>query len=359
MLSSTPLLPSAAMIARHLPLILFLAASVPPAAVGAQGDPLAESFTLLRVLNLEEDEAHLVAAPRMVPDPRGGWLYWDTQGNDVRLYSKAGELRAAFGREGDGPGEFRQPVGVARLPDGRIVVADSRSRISVWTAGGDSLLSDFSVDVARPRGLVAHADNTVLVNSAPLPSDEPGRTAPMIHRVDLGRREVVESYFTLDLGATGFTAAASIESPPPLLRGDSIFLVVAPFDSLWSVSLSSGRSRSRPIESEAIASNPSTGTLSEGRSAFRAWVAEATFPGLFIPMPDGGWMLQTWGLRSDGPIRGLVRLDSMGRAIWELDRTSDLLAFDERAGEFLFWDPQGLDPSAVKVMRERARRDAR
>ena len=55
----------------------------------------------------------------------------------VQCMSRAGEVVARFGREGDGPGEFRRPTGLVRGVDGTLgVVAPSRGRFLVFTRNG-------------------------------------------------------------------------------------------------------------------------------------------------------------------------------------------------------------------------------
>jgi hypothetical protein len=55
----------------------------------------------------------------------------------LRQYGPEGRYMRAFGRPGQGPGEFRAPTGLAQLPDGRILLGDSQNgRINVYTPEG-------------------------------------------------------------------------------------------------------------------------------------------------------------------------------------------------------------------------------
>ena len=65
----------------------------------------------------------------------------DRQPPVVRVYDYEGNHLFSFGRDGDGPGEFRNPLSIARHPhDGRIFVRDSRTgRINVYTPDGEPL----------------------------------------------------------------------------------------------------------------------------------------------------------------------------------------------------------------------------
>ena len=67
--------------------------------------------------------------------PDGELLVLDAQVPVIRRYGPDGVHRGDLGREGAGPGEYRQPETVDVLPDGRIVVRDpGNNRIAVWNA---------------------------------------------------------------------------------------------------------------------------------------------------------------------------------------------------------------------------------
>lgn len=74
----------------------------------------------------------------------------DDQHYTVSWFGPEGTFRGAVGREGGGPGEFSEPVGMAMGPDGRVYVLDAgRPRVAVFelAAGSLAYLRDFSVPV--------------------------------------------------------------------------------------------------------------------------------------------------------------------------------------------------------------------
>ena len=79
---------------------------------------------------------------------------------------------------------------------------------------------------------------------------------------------------------------------------------------------------------------------------------QSTFPGRFVRLADGGWLLQTWGLRREVPVRGLLRLCGDGQILWEAQPTPDLLGVEPASGTILIGDAAGPDPSSVRVMKE-------
>ena len=69
--------------------------------------------------------------------PQGGFLVADAGDNTLRAYGENGTYVATWGREGEGPGEFRFLGGLHRLGADSVVVWDRRSRrLTVFDATG-------------------------------------------------------------------------------------------------------------------------------------------------------------------------------------------------------------------------------
>ena len=78
-----------------------------------------------RVGSLSGEEWEQFGNVRMVGFDGAGQLYiFDSQADRIFVVSPNGEFVRAFGRPGDGPGEFRSPNGLAVMRDGRVVIAD-------------------------------------------------------------------------------------------------------------------------------------------------------------------------------------------------------------------------------------------
>ena len=80
-----------------------------------------------------------------------GQLYiFDNVADRITVVSPNGEFVRAFGRPGDGPGEFRSPDGLAVMRDGRVVIADIGHRVyHLFDANGES---ERRVRMASERG---------------------------------------------------------------------------------------------------------------------------------------------------------------------------------------------------------------
>ncbi|MDX1674923.1 MAG: hypothetical protein R3314_09025 [Longimicrobiales bacterium] len=71
--------------------------------------------------------------------PDGSIYVMDSQVPALRKYAPDGSYVTTYGREGEGPGEYRAPDGgLAVLPDGRVVLRDPRNaRLQVYSPNGE------------------------------------------------------------------------------------------------------------------------------------------------------------------------------------------------------------------------------
>lgn len=69
-----------------------------------------------------------VGRSQLAVTPDGKIVVLDRQGSKVSVFSSDGAPLASFGREGDGPGEFRNPTSLAILEDGTVVVHEYQKR---------------------------------------------------------------------------------------------------------------------------------------------------------------------------------------------------------------------------------------
>jgi len=96
----------------------------------------------MRIGTFEGQDAYIlgdVAGMDVAPD--GSVYIYDGQVPALRKYSADGRFVATFGREGGGPGEYKQSDGGLRvLPDGRVLLRDpGNGRITVYSAEGEYL----------------------------------------------------------------------------------------------------------------------------------------------------------------------------------------------------------------------------
>ena len=91
----------------------------------------------LTIGGAEEGQSSLSDVRAMVADEWGRLYIADVRERQIRLFDSAGHFVRTFGRSGAGPGEFRDPVGLAAPGDGSLVVYDpTQWRISVFDTSG-------------------------------------------------------------------------------------------------------------------------------------------------------------------------------------------------------------------------------
>ncbi|MCB1164018.1 MAG: hypothetical protein R3C71_04425 [Candidatus Krumholzibacteriia bacterium] len=102
-------------------------------------------------------------------DAAGDVYFLDSQRVQVMRYSAGGEYLGAIGREGEGPGEFRYPVAVFVMPDGRIGVLQWRPPRALLFAPEGTPAGEIPLPAPEDGGFpfVYDADvraNTLLLN---------------------------------------------------------------------------------------------------------------------------------------------------------------------------------------------------
>jgi len=191
-------------------------------------------------------EVEVLGAPGTVPTfsiptalalGRDGRRYIVDEGEcRVVMVSPAGESTGSFGRRGEGPGEFLDPIDIEALPDGRLIVSDYGAlRLTLFTPDG-SFERSLPFD-GTPGEIVLRSDESfslseqerVLFTGERMVSAREG--ARLIHRLDLqGNREAgfgeVRDFTSMIL--TTFLNKIFIAGLP----GDSLLVNHACFDHL-------------------------------------------------------------------------------------------------------------------------------
>lgn len=140
------------------------------------------------------------------------WVY-DYQGRRLFLFDTAGALVRRIGRQGSGPGEFRQGNGMVALADTGIAILDSQNaRVSFFTSAGDFRTSwPVPSGFSTSNGLVTDASRTLFLRRPVTPP----REGEILGRMGLVRLQ--------DGGAFGDSLA-----PPDLPVQRDTYLAVSP-----------------------------------------------------------------------------------------------------------------------------------
>lgn len=94
----------------------------------------------------------------------GETLVYDAQAVTIRRFGPDGSAHGVIARQGSGPGEYQHVVGMAVLPDDRIVVHDfGNQRFNVYAADGTVLATwRHPANVAEWRPVYTHAEGVFL-----------------------------------------------------------------------------------------------------------------------------------------------------------------------------------------------------
>ncbi len=126
-------------------------------------DPL---FSIVEVVRLHQDEGRpeslLHRAYQYERGPDGNYYVMDRGNSRIAVFGPDGEFVRSFGREGDGPGEFRSPM-LQGVDDKGIVLYDSRSRRVIQFSLGGELLGTYSYPKATGSTLRMTLDGDCLV----------------------------------------------------------------------------------------------------------------------------------------------------------------------------------------------------
>ena len=98
--------------------------------------------TDVRIGTFEGEEAYMLGdVAGFAVGPDGAIYIYDRQVPALRKYGPDGTYVATFGREGGGPGEYKQSDGgLAVLPDGRVLLRDpGNARINVYSPEGETV----------------------------------------------------------------------------------------------------------------------------------------------------------------------------------------------------------------------------
>lgn len=95
----------------------------------------------LRIGELDGPDEYIFGQVReLAVGPQGTIYVYDGAVKALRAYDSTGRYLRTIGAEGGGPGEYREVLGLAILPDGRLLLDDPRlGRINVYSATGDPL----------------------------------------------------------------------------------------------------------------------------------------------------------------------------------------------------------------------------
>lgn len=162
--------------------------------------------------------ALLGSIPSLTVDDSGTVFMLDGSNHRLVAFNPDGTVRWSAGREGEGPGEFQDPRGMALGTDGHLFIADNQGRaVDRWTTAGE-LLDQHSFEETDLSFLdpVGFAENHLIVSETGF-----GETPQTIHTLDPETWAITHSFpltMNLDL-PEGLATSASATTV-----GDNIYV---------------------------------------------------------------------------------------------------------------------------------------
>lgn len=143
-------------------------------------------------------------------DEQGRILVLDGIEKEYRVFDADGTPLFAVGQEGEGPGEFLDPIQILVLPGDSVLVPDvGTGRANVFAPGGQ-LVRTFRMDrqdLATRRWALEDAGSIVTRRAGPV--------ADVLVRLD-GQGEVVDTVASLETGGASTTGRAVVLAPTPI-----------------------------------------------------------------------------------------------------------------------------------------------
>jgi hypothetical protein len=298
-------------------------------------------------ITLDEPPNVLNVTPRVVADPRGGYIVADPSESRVRLYSPRGKLLTQFGGKGSGPGEFERVAAAVRSPTGELLTFDMNGRLTVFDPTGRRVLGIQQTPVA-PLYHVALLDRNRVAITGRL---GPLATSPLVHLWDFRRGRLVGSFFrpippTRDLESaylfSGFTDVA--------VRHDTLAVLFALADTLYLYDLN-GRARGRlplPFTGYRRLREPMPRTFSP--LARRRWIEGFSTASHVYLKSDGTILVQFFDTEQGQPQWRLLGMRRDGRPLFQIRNSPRLLALAGDANSLIFVHPGALVPSRWTIV---------
>jgi len=317
--------------------------SEPDATSGVELQAFHQMFTAVDTLVLEQPENVARSFPLLYMDPQGGFLIADPPGNQVRVYSRTGELEDVFEGGSGKADSLREPSSAARLENGDIIAANAMSgRLVPIPIRHEEDVLPLETSLGRLRLLQVLEERKILIA---------GRDAAyarnLLHIWDLSRGEIVKSFLPPPQHLDSNVVETIGRGAYAASRGDRFAAMHGMSDTLFFFDHAGTQLSSVPIPVEPFlvpeGTLPNIGSMAERRE----WIDQFTFLIDVFWIADDELILQWASGSGDHSVYGLVGMDTTGRQIWSTAGTPLLRGV--RDDEFFFQDPNSAVPNRVVV----------
>lgn len=322
-------------------------AEQPPATTpgASQYSEFSEVFGVVRRISLEESQDVINVMPVVHIEPDGDLLLADAREAQLRWYSSTGELRAAFGRKGQGPGEFQVPVSLRRLADGRFYVGDAiGGGLSVINEGLTEYVDGARLPLLPLYGVVPIDSSRLLL----LGREQGEIHRPrLLHEWSLSSRRIERSFFEVPTADSLAATSLSLGFAAAAINGDTVAAVFSVSDTVYLFRLDNGSAAQRieriPIPFSRFSVSPPPAAALANERARNDWLQTITMIAGLHWLDDGSFVVQWTTKRPSDEEFGLLRMTRSGSKVFEVRGAPRLFAV---AGHhFYLADPESEVPS--------------
>jgi hypothetical protein len=300
-----------------------------------------EVFRPVRELRLQESADVVNVFPFVSVDDSGGYFVADFGEARARLYRGDGTLAFQVGSRGSGPGEFSRPVGGFRINADRILVADMFQGLS-YLAGDGTFLYSVRPPVLPLYGVLPLSPTRALLMGRRPQEDAPSGST-LLHLWDLEGDSIITSFFPTPGDSSTRALSRSAGWVSADVSDDRITALFALSDTVYLFDHAGRASGSIPLQMRrpAVFRGVQAQGWRKARSLDDILARFVRFSDV-VGLPDGSYVLQFQRRVGRDSRLGLMRIDSAGRTLFEIEDTPRLLGY--RSGEFIFQSPTSLTP---------------
>lgn len=277
----------------------------------------------VREFNLFESQSVINVTPRVKLDPRGGVLVADASEAQIRRYDEEGDLITAFGRKGNGPGEFLRLATALRIGNQSSVLAvDMSGRMAVFDSAGN-VEQTWQTRLGPVYNADGLGDSLVVLTGRMAGRGE----SPLIHLWDLRSARLVRSFFAAPTAPAGLEGTYAFAGTSDVAtRGDTIAAVFALTDTLYLFNGQGALLERIPIPFEEFRKPkeaiPDLASLDE----YRQWASRFSAISQVFWASDGSFLIQYYDTDGVQPKWRLLRMTRSGERVFEVVDSPQLLA---------------------------------
>lgn len=294
-------------------------------------------------LRLEEPPGIFTVSPHVTFDTNRDFIVTDYSEAQVRLYDRSGRLRLHFGSKGEGPGEFKNPMGTIRLLTGQLFVFEFSGTLSLFDERG-TFIKRFPRVLPKILGIHNLPQGGVLVEGPLRPSLG---ASPLLHRINPDTGQIEHSFFPhpIPIGTYGNILNGLGEIITADVQGDQIVAAFAPMNRLYIFNLDGTLDREIEIPFQHFRTIHSPGKKElSSKEIFDALQGFSTIHKVFW-LNDGSFLIQYRDVLDwrTGDMRwNLAHVSNRGTLLFDIPNTPQLFTVDKKTSDMFFSHPASL-----------------